>query len=197
MKREHIILSVVSAVVGAGLMLLALGGAKPSGIEGWIPVNESVASAMSLKDDGSAAAGGYVEPAKQAGGEDENTVQLSGNGSEGGQKAQNSTDQTVQGISHVPEANALPGDSPVPGITGDSAGAPAAAVQQQHQSGLISINTAGTIELQEIPGIGEKKAQAIVDYRNAHGPFKSVNELTKVKGIGDKMLEKMKPHIGL
>lgn len=196
MKREHIILSAVSALVGAGLMLLALGGARPSGIEGWIPVNDSVASAMALKDGGAEAAGGYMEPAKQAGGEDKNTVQLSGNGSESGQKAGNTADQTVQGISNEPEDNMSPGDRPVPG-TGDPAGAPAVTVQQQDQSGLISINTAGTIELQEIPGIGEKKAQAIIDYRNAHGPFKSVNELTKVKGIGDKMLEKMKPHIGL
>ncbi|MMZ63037.1 ComE operon protein 1 [compost metagenome] len=51
--------------------------------------------------------------------------------------------------------------------------------------------------MQEIPGIGEKKAKAIVDYRNEHGPFKSVDELTNVKGIGEKMLEKMRPHIGL
>jgi competence protein ComEA len=67
----------------------------------------------------------------------------------------------------------------------------------QSQSGLININAAGSTELQEIPGIGEKKAQAIIDYRNQNGPFRSINDLTKVKGIGAKMLEKMKPYIGL
>lgn len=64
-------------------------------------------------------------------------------------------------------------------------------------SNVISINTASMTELMEIPGIGEKKAQAIIEYRTSHGLFKAVEDLTKVKGIGDKMLEKMKPHIGL
>lgn len=64
-------------------------------------------------------------------------------------------------------------------------------------SHVISINTASITELMEIPGIGEKKAQAIIEYRTSHGLFKAVEDLTKVKGIGDKMLEKMKPHIGL
>ncbi|WP_249529685.1 ComEA family DNA-binding protein [Paenibacillus brevis] len=64
-------------------------------------------------------------------------------------------------------------------------------------SNVISINTASMAELMEIPGIGEKKAQAIIEYRTSHGLFKTVEDLTKVKGIGDKMLEKMKPHIGL
>ncbi|RRJ67856.1 helix-hairpin-helix domain-containing protein [Paenibacillus oralis] len=80
-----------------------------------------------------------------------------------------------------------------------TAGSPAssAAPQQQVDTSLISINQAGLTELQDIPGIGEKKAQAIIDYRTAHGPFASLSDLTKVKGIGDKMLGKMKPYIRL
>lgn len=62
---------------------------------------------------------------------------------------------------------------------------------------VISINTASLTELMEIPGIGEKKAQAIIQYRTSHGLFKAVEDLTMIKGIGDKMLEKMKPYIGL
>lgn len=64
-------------------------------------------------------------------------------------------------------------------------------------SNVISINTASLTELMEIPGIGEKKAQAIIQYRTSHGLFKAVEDLTMIKGIGDKMLEKMKPYIGL
>ncbi|WP_440111262.1 ComEA family DNA-binding protein [Paenibacillus sp. QZ-Y1] len=62
-------------------------------------------------------------------------------------------------------------------------------------NGKIDVNTATASKLTELPGIGEKKAQAIVDYRNAHGPFTRVSDLTKVKGIGTKMLEKMAPYV--
>ena len=47
------------------------------------------------------------------------------------------------------------------------------------------------------PGIGPAKAQAIVDYRKAHGPFKSVEELKDVKGIGAKRFEKLKPDLAV
>ncbi|MEI2280914.1 helix-hairpin-helix domain-containing protein [Paenibacillus polysaccharolyticus] len=61
--------------------------------------------------------------------------------------------------------------------------------------GKIDVNTAPVNKLTELPGIGQKKAQAIVEYRNAHGPFAKVSDLTKVKGIGMKMLQKMAPYV--
>ncbi|KQY87368.1 hypothetical protein ASD24_05785 [Paenibacillus sp. Root52] len=67
--------------------------------------------------------------------------------------------------------------------------------QQVVDNGKIDINSAPVSKLTELPGIGEKKAQAIVDYRNAHGSFTRVSDLTKVKGIGMKMLEKMAPYV--
>lgn len=60
---------------------------------------------------------------------------------------------------------------------------------QQHTTFPININTASQKELMELPGIGEVLAQRIVDYRDAHGPFRTKNELTKVSGIGKKKLE--------
>lgn len=54
--------------------------------------------------------------------------------------------------------------------------------------GLLNINTAGAEALTLLPGIGPAKAEAIVAYRAAHGPFSSGEELLEVKGIGPKTL---------
>ena len=53
---------------------------------------------------------------------------------------------------------------------------------------VIDLNTADVYELQRLPGIGEKRAQAIVAYREEHGPFQSVEDLTRVSGIGEGIL---------
>ncbi|WP_369347127.1 ComEA family DNA-binding protein [Amylolactobacillus amylophilus] len=53
----------------------------------------------------------------------------------------------------------------------------------------IDINQATVSELQELNGIGEKKAEQIVTYREENGPFKDAKELTNVSGIGDKTFE--------
>ncbi len=59
------------------------------------------------------------------------------------------------------------------------------------QAAPVNINTADAAALAEnISGIGPKKAQAIVTYRKKNGPFKNAQELTNVKGIGKKTVEK-------
>lgn len=55
----------------------------------------------------------------------------------------------------------------------------------------IHINLAGKEEFMALPGIGEVLAQRIVDYREEHGPFGSVEELMNVEGIGKKRMEEM------
>lgn len=59
----------------------------------------------------------------------------------------------------------------------------------------VNINTAGVSELETLDGIGEVKAQAIIDYRNANGPFQKVEDIKNVSGIGDATFDKIKDHI--
>lgn len=57
---------------------------------------------------------------------------------------------------------------------------------------VVNVNTANKDELQMLTGIGPAKAQAIIDYRTKNGDFKTVDDLTKVPGIGPAVLGKMK-----
>ena len=59
----------------------------------------------------------------------------------------------------------------------------------------VNINTANADELATLNGIGKTKAEAIVAYRTANGNFKTVEDLNKVNGIGDKIIEKIKPDV--
>ena len=56
----------------------------------------------------------------------------------------------------------------------------------------ISLNSATLAQLQQLKGVGAKKAQAIIDYRQQQGKFKNIEDLNNVKGIGPKIFEKNK-----
>jgi competence protein ComEA len=60
---------------------------------------------------------------------------------------------------------------------------------------IININSASIEQLQNLSGIGEKKAQAIIDYRNEHGSFQTIEEIMNVKGIGQGIFAKIKNRI--
>lgn len=64
--------------------------------------------------------------------------------------------------------------------------------QPPTEPGPLDLNRATVQELTTLPGIGEVLAQRIVDYREAHGPFRSVEELIAVEGIGEGKLEKLR-----
>lgn len=61
----------------------------------------------------------------------------------------------------------------------------------------VNVNTATRQELEALKGIGPVKAQAIIDYRTKNGPFKSVDDLANVKGIGPKTLEDLRDELGI
>lgn len=64
-------------------------------------------------------------------------------------------------------------------------------------NGLININLADINELQKITGIGQVKAESIIEYREKNGGFKSIDEVKNVDGIGEKTFEKIKEKITL
>jgi competence protein ComEA len=59
----------------------------------------------------------------------------------------------------------------------------------------VNINTATAEELSTLPGIGPTKAQSIIDYRTINGPFRAIEDIKNVKGIGDATFEKLKDKI--
>lgn len=69
---------------------------------------------------------------------------------------------------------------------------------QQSGTGVkVNINSATAKELQQLHGVGEKKALAIVEYRQQYGKFMSVDDLQKVKGIGPKFIEKNRNRLAI
>jgi competence protein ComEA len=62
-------------------------------------------------------------------------------------------------------------------------------------AGLVNINTASQADLMTLPGIGTEKADAIIQYRQEHGPFKSIDSIQDVTGIGPGIFDKLKKQI--
>jgi len=79
------------------------------------------------------------------------------------------------------------------------AGTPVSARQAAGQSGAeqqvtqLNLNTAKAADLEKLPGIGAATAARIIEYRDQNGPFKKVEDLMNVKGIGEKTFLKLKP----
>lgn len=79
-----------------------------------------------------------------------------------------------------------------------SSGSSTGSISSSHSnnsSNKININTASSSELQNLSGIGPSKADYIIDYRNDKGPFKKVEELLEVSGIGESTLEKIRDDV--
>ena len=68
-------------------------------------------------------------------------------------------------------------------------------VSAAEENDPIDLNRATARELIQLPGVGEVIAKRIVDFCEEHGPFKRVEDLMKVKGIGEKSLEKIRPYV--
>ena len=75
------------------------------------------------------------------------------------------------------------------------AAAPGSKPQAAKPSTIVNLNTATVAELEALPGIGAKVATLIVEYRTKKGPFRKVEELMNVQGIGEKSFLKLRPQL--
>lgn len=74
-------------------------------------------------------------------------------------------------------------------------GVPVPGAEAKAGSGRINLNTAGKEELMKLSGIGEARAQAIITYRETHGPFTAIEEVMNIEGIKEKAFSKIKDEI--
>lgn len=97
----------------------------------------------------------------------------------------------------VPKPGQVPSTPPAnpggPGGTGGAAGANGAAAAPS--GAPVNLNTADLSALDTLPGVGPVLAQRIFDWRTRNGRFSSVDELGEVSGIGDKMLQRLRPRV--
>ncbi len=61
----------------------------------------------------------------------------------------------------------------------------------------VDLNRADVVELDRLPGIGPVLARRIVEHRSRHGPFRRIEELRAVRGVGPRLLERLRPHVRL
>ncbi|MGM1020977.1 MAG: ComEA family DNA-binding protein [Bacillota bacterium] len=204
--------AIVLSLIGSGLILFA-GGQRPEPEEEWQLLNRKVEQALVVEPD-------QNEPLSNSGqtqgkrvvtetlGKAERSSDGEGAGNVKRGAVQGSASASVDGSessSTVKQSEATDSDF-VTSATGvdnsntttnrtNAVSDPAASSAFGEKK--VNINTATAAELMELPGVGAKKAEAILNYRNQHGPFKRVNDLDHVKGIGAKMLAKMKPYVSL
>ncbi|WP_419889535.1 ComEA family DNA-binding protein [Paenibacillus xylanexedens] len=202
-------MTIAAAVVGSILILwsgkseqppsgwepLQLGTEKPT-IEQELPAVQSATSVQGNTGASSGADASGMQTGNEAkAGESKELASVGVEGDSGVQTPNQTNDNPSDAATSIEPVSQSTSSNPSVTSEMGSNSNPPVVREEANDNGKIDVNTAPVSKLIELPGIGEKKAQAIVDYRNAHGPFAKVSDLTKVKGIGMKMLEKMAPYV--
>lgn len=185
MKRKGI--GIMIALLGSGCILLSgLGGSEE--IEDWEPLNIQVAQALGEEISSS-------DPKQEEQAVPTKTVFSSTTDSKASVSKNNVNEVNLPVAENKSETTIVEqsGDQ----VKVDAKMESKETSADQSNINKINVNTADAKHLMELPGIGEKKAQAIIDYRTQNGPFRKVTDLNNVKGIGTKMMEKIAPYVAL
>jgi len=189
-------------LLGAVLIIAALYQPDSEEPPGWVALNSQVNAALSPEGSVTDAAAVESAPGSKKETESDKTVQTPAQGRPGGNAlppAEPEAGRAADGGSQQTAVQETAGaDAAEAAGVGAENGKAAQAITQDVSvtaDGKININRASAAELDELPGIGAAKAKAIVAEREKNGPFRSVDDLLRVKGIGPKLLEKMKPSI--
>ncbi|ADG97484.1 Soluble ligand binding domain protein [Segniliparus rotundus DSM 44985] len=173
-QAREIVVSVVGAVRQPGLARLAPGAR----------VADAVEAAGGLNPDAEAAELNFAQRLQ-----------------DGDQVVVGAAVTSVTPVPPAPKASSAPRPGPVPAATrapassrcdcaGGSAGGAAPSRSKQ-----TDVNTATEAELDIVPGVGKSIARAIVQYRAAHGRIRNLDELAKVKQVGARRLQKLRPYL--
>ena len=85
----------------------------------------------------------------------------------------------------------------LPAAAAQSKSTTRSAAAKPASTGIVNLNTATAADLEGLPGIGAKTAARIVEYRQKNGPFKKIEDLMNVRGLGEKNFLKLKPQLTL
>ncbi len=216
-KYMVIIIGVVGLLVGGGIWLVTRAQASPSGAMSFVTSTPTISDATTSTSPSVTAVratsvvntvtidvkGGVKEPGvytftteptvdevlKKAGGVTPNVKLARLNLAARMQTAQ---------VLYIPiNDEKVPVEFPLPGMTTQASvvSGSSTASGSTGDTPLMSLNTATLTDLQTLSGIGEKRAQDIIDLRDRMGGFKSVADLKEVSGIGDKTFEKIAPYV--
>lgn len=184
MKRIGLILGAVSLFVWVVWPFLR--GGQPTIQTAFVPINTQMKDLLLQGENEKNAAAGKAAPVATE--KAKVTPKVSSNEPSSSSKV-TSTPSTSTGTNMQ-----TPPSSGLPSTFAASPGPPPITTPSSNEAkkGLLDLNTATLEQLDKLPGIGESKAKAILEYRMKKGRFKRVEELMDVKGIGEKMFEKLK-----